>query len=369
MSSEPIRHPAADHASRRQFLTRGLALGATALCVPLVWRGVSAQPVQPAPTHAPAANTEAQGDAATGSAARRTQLVLLGTRGGPSVDPAQAQTASALLVDGHPYLVDCGYGALRQLVAAHVPYLAIDTIFLTHLHDDHTADLAALLSLQWSNGKSTATHVYGPYGTAALVEGALAFFRANVAIRMVDEGRSVDPAALFHGHDVAAGDRPMPVYSDARVSVQAVQNTHFPARSLARMPYRSLALRADTSQRSIVFAGDTAYSANVVRLARAADLFVCEIMDAGVLAQMRERAKAAVAAGHPDSIFRHLAETHSSPDDVARMASEAAVRTVVLNHQLPGPSGPLRYPITAFIDAVRRGYSGEVIVGSDLMVL
>lgn len=359
MSSKLMQDTAARPASRRRFLIHGMALGMSALSASLIWRGLPA---------AEADGAAGSGAAAPGSAPR-TQLVLLGTHGGPGIDPAQAQTASAVLVDGHPYLVDCGYGALRQLVAARVPYLQIDTIFLTHLHDDHTADLAALLSLQWTNGKSTPTDVYGPYGTATLVEGALAFFRANAAIRTVDEGRAVDPAALFHGHDIAAADQPIPVYTDARLTVQAVQNTHYPARSLARMPYRSLALRMNTPQRSIVFAGDTAYSANVVRLARAADIFVCEIMDAGVLASMRERARAAAAAGHPDNIFRHVADTHASPDDVARMATEAAVRSVVLNHQLPGPSGPLRYPVTAFIDAVRRGYTGEVIVGADLMVL
>jgi len=31
--------------------------------------------------------------------------------------------------------------------------------------------------------------------------------------------------------------------------------------------------------------------------------------------------------------------------------------------------GGLAYPITGFIDGVRKGFSGEVIVGADLMVL
>ncbi len=35
-----------------------------------------------------------------------TQIVLLGTRAGPGVDLTRAQTATAILVDGVPYLVD-----------------------------------------------------------------------------------------------------------------------------------------------------------------------------------------------------------------------------------------------------------------------
>ncbi|HTV79976.1 MAG TPA: MBL fold metallo-hydrolase [Steroidobacteraceae bacterium] len=299
-----------------------------------------------------------------------TWLVLLGTRAGPGIDLAHGQTASAVVVDGRPYLVDCGYGTLRQLVASHVGYQQISTIFFTHLHDDHTGDLPALLSYQWTNGKTTATDAYGPFGTSRLVTACLAVIRDNVEIRTADEGRTVDANAQFHGHDVAASDAPVPVFKDDRITVTAIENTHYPARSKAKMMHRSLALRVQTKDRSIVFAGDTAYSANVAKLAREADVFVCEIADAGMLEQMEERAKQAAAAGNPNNIYRHVAETHSSPADVARMASEANVKLVVLNHQLAGPTvGNVAYPATAFIDAVRKGYTGEVVVGQDLMVL
>jgi ribonuclease BN (tRNA processing enzyme) len=85
---------------------------------------------------------------------------------------------------------------------------------------------------------------------------------------------------------------------------------------------------------------------------------------------MAERSKAEAAAGNPNNIFRHVAETHSSPADVGRMAAEAQVKMVVLNHQLAGPApGNLGYPVTTFIQGVREQFSGEVIVGQDLMVL
>ncbi len=300
-----------------------------------------------------------------------TSLVLLGTHGGPGIDLTRAQTSSALVVDGMPYLIDCGYGAVRQLVASHVGYLGVNCVFFTHLHDDHTADLAALLSFQWTNGKTTPTDAYGPFGTTRMVEAALEFFGANVAIRTVDEGRKVDPAKQFRGHDVQATKEPLRIFADDRVVVSAVENTHYPPRSTARMPYRSIALRFDSRQRSIVFSGDTAYSANLVKLARGADVFVCEIIDPSVLEQMRTRARESAAAGNPNNIYRHVAETHSSPADVARMATEARVKTVVLNHLVFGPaaSDGLPYATTTLINDVRAGFRGEVIVGQDLMVL
>jgi ribonuclease BN (tRNA processing enzyme) len=86
---------------------------------------------------------------------------------------------------------------------------------------------------------------------------------------------------------------------------------------------------------------------------------------------MERRGQEEAAAGRPDNIFRHVAETHSTPADVGRMAEEAGVKTVVLNHLLPGavPPGALAYPVTAFIDGVRKQFGGEVVVGQDLMVL
>ena len=299
-----------------------------------------------------------------------TWLVLLGTRAGPGIDLTRGQTGSAVLVDGRPYLVDCGYGTVRQLVASKVGYLQISTVFFTHLHDDHTGDVPALFSYQWTNGKRTPTEAYGPYGTSRLVTACVAVIHVNVEIRTADEGRTVDVDTQFHGHDVPASDTPVQVFKDDRVTVTAVENTHYPPRSKANMMHRSLALRMDTRDRSIVFAGDTAYSGNVARLARGADVLVCEVADAGALAQMQERSKAETAAGRPNNIFRHVAETHSSPADVGRMAMEAGVRLVVLNHQLAGPAaGGLAYPVTLFIQGVRQVYSGEVVVGQDLMVL
>src|SRR5688500_7570662 len=84
-----------------------------------------------------------------------TRLVLLGTRGGPGVSLDRGESASAVVVDGVPYLVDCGYGTMRALVESGVGFQPVSAVFLTHLHDDHTADLAAMLAHQWTGSKMT----------------------------------------------------------------------------------------------------------------------------------------------------------------------------------------------------------------------
>jgi len=299
------------------------------------------------------------------------RLVLLGTQGGPNVNTRRAQGSNALVVDGRPYLVDCGYGAVRSLVAAGLGLQQINTGFITHLHDDHMADVAALLSLQWTGTKRQPTDIYGPFGTAAMVEAALAFTRANTEIRMTDEGRTIRPEQLFHGHDVPAQAMPVPVFKDDRLSVTAVESTHYPARATAKMPYRALAFRFDADGRSVVITGDTAYSKNIVGLARGVDLFVCEIIDEPQYEANQAAAARARAAGNEISVAQHVVETHSNNELVGRMASEAGVKTVVLTHLLPGSNRPdaAEYPDSSYIDGVRKFFSGEVIVGRDLMVL
>ena len=53
------------------------------------------------------------------------------------------------------------------------------------------------------------------------------------------------------------------------------------------------------------------------------------------------------------------------------MATEAGVKTVVLSHLLPGSNRntTAEYPDSSYIEGVRKAFSGQVIVGRDLMVL
>ena len=278
------------------------------------------------------------------------------------------ETASAVVIDGRTYLVDCGYGALGALRKAGVNYRDIGHVFLTHLHDDHTADLAAFLSHQWSDGRVTPTIVTGPYGTKSMVKAALDFSAANTAIRLVDEARSVKPSALFHGEDVKATATPLDVFSDEKVRVSSIENTHFPESSKRRMPYRSLAYRFETATRSIVFSGDTSYSEGVVKLAKDADVLVCETIEVASMRRAFERMVAGGAyADNAEGVWSHIVATHTSTEDAGRMAEEANVRTLVLDHLLPGALQTIDDSV--YLDGVRKHYSGKVVVGRDLMIL
>jgi len=362
--------------NRRRVLASAIELAAAgaAFGLPLLARAQNrAAPSAGAPAAAPAGAGPAGGGPAGGAGPLPpgTHLVLLGTQAGPGVGLTRSQTASIVAVDGVPYLFDCGYGTVRQLTAANVGVARVSTVFLSHLHNDHTSDLVALFAHQFTGSKATPTEVYGPPGTQALVRAAGDFLRADVEIRSVDEGRTNRTDMLVHGHDVAATAAPTLVYRDEHVTVITAENTHFPDRAKQQMAHRSLAYRVETKTRSIVFSGDTAYSKNLVELARGVDLFVCEVMAQSVYDRNMELAKADADAGRTTSVARHVAETHSTPADVGRMAAEAKVKTVVLYHQIAGqrPLNSLDTSASTFVDGVHAAFTGEVIVGQDLMVL
>lgn len=298
-----------------------------------------------------------------------TSLVLIGTQGGPNVNLTRGQHANAVVVGGVPYLVDCGYGTMRGLVQAGLLANDVPHVLLTHLHDDHTLDLAALFSLKWTSGNATPTAVHGPPGTEALVRAALAYLKPNADIRVTDEGRPDRPDHFFTGRNLTA-PKVAEVFRDERVTVTAVENTHFPERAMNAMSYRSLAYRFDTMDRSIVFSGDTAFSDNLVELARNADVFVCETIEMNLFRQLSQRAdEIEKETGDLNSVMRHIVETHSTTEDVGRMAAAAKVKMVVLSHLLPG-SNPGRggdLPDSAYVDDVKKHFAGEVIVGRDGM--
>ena len=66
------------------------------------------------------------------------------------------------------------------------------------------------------------------------------------------------------------------------------------------------------------------------------------------------------------TLREHLLASHSTPEQVGRVATEAGVGTLVLSHFVPG--GPMVADET-WLAAVRPHFSGRIIVARDLMTL
>lgn len=323
----------------------------------------------PGPTGGAGMSGAGMSSAGTSAGDSVDKLIFLGTQGGPRFGLLRGETATALVIGNQPYVLDCGYGAFRALIQAGIDVLTIAQFFVTHLHDDHVSDLAALLGHQWSQGRKDPTTVYGPYATDELVTGALAFNAADFRIRTADEGRTLVPADLFKGVVVDATDTPTKVYEDDHIVVTAIENTHFSDSLKMAIPDRSLAYRIDSASRSVVFSGDTTYTANIVTLAKGADILVCECMD---VVATRASFDAQVAAGaygdNPEGVWNHIVGAHTPCADAGRMATEANVKTLVVNHLVPGGLNPAELD-SNYIDQIAPSFPGKIVVAADQMIL
>jgi ribonuclease BN (tRNA processing enzyme) len=94
------------------------------------------------------------------------QLTIIG--GGTCVPSLKrGSPANFLKIGDKNILVDCGPGTMRQMLRAGISYKDIDYVFLTHFHNDHVADLTALLhALRWTPGykRKNQLVLVGPVG-------------------------------------------------------------------------------------------------------------------------------------------------------------------------------------------------------------
>lgn len=314
-----------DSPSRRRLLKAGALSAAMAAC-PTLLRAAGAAP------------------------ATRSRLILLGTAGGPTPKAARAAPASAIMVDGTIYVIDCGNGVARQMAEAGLDLGAIRDVFITHQHSDHNADYGNLLLLAWSGPLHSRVDTWGPPPLKAMTRLFLQMNDYDIRTRIADEGRP-PLAPLIVPHEITQAGL---VMKDDRVKVTAALVQHPPVSP-------AFAYRFDCPDRSIVFSGDTRPSENLVALARGADVLVHEVMYLPALDRL--------IASEPNAtrLREHLLAAHTSTKQVGRIATEAGVKMLVLNHFVPGGNPPV--PDEVWRDAVARHFKGRVVVGRDLMEL
>ena len=300
------------------------------------------------------------------TAAVATRWVTLGTLGGPVPMKARAQPANVLVVRGKYYVVDAGNGVAGQLVRAGINCRDIGTIFISHNHNDHNADMGTLMGIEWTEGRSDPINLYGPPGTEAAIKGFLQFFAANAEIRASEQSMPTAPEKVFLAHDIT---QPGLIFQDANIRVTAVENTHFHFRpgSPAEGKQKSYAFRFATPDKIIVYTGDTGPSEHVTELATGADLLISEVINVAAEKEMLAGQKGwqLAPAALKESLMRHFQQDHLSPEEVGKMAARARVKEVVLTHLVPPvPESELQ---RVYVDGVKKFYSGKVAVASDLM--
>jgi ribonuclease BN (tRNA processing enzyme) len=303
--------------------------------------GLSMVPVlaaapRPASAQTPSATSVAQQAQAALKDATGTKLVLLGTGAGPVPGRSRHMTSHVMLSNESAYVLDCG-----------------KSIFITHHHADHNIEYGPLPIVGWIQGMPLDVHAYGPPPLKRMTGDFMHAYRSTVDFWAEDF--KMKPLVSVNVKEVSVAG---PVTQDDNVKVSAIVVTHPPVKP-------ALGYRFDFKDRSIAFSGDTA-PLEVAKMAKGADVLVHEAM---YVPAVEKYIRAQVAAGRPvkvDDFMAHMKADHTPLEDVGRIATEAGVKTLVLSHLTPAID---RITDETWRAPVAKTFTGEIIVGKDLMVV
>ena len=124
-------------------------------------------------------------------------LNILGTASAlPTVN--RYPSAQVLDVRGRLFLIDCGEGVQMQIRRQRLSILKIDTIFITHLHGDHTFGIYGLLSTMSMLGRTAPLHIYAPEAFGKILSDFMASFGDGFRFEPVHHTVSArEPVKIF----------------------------------------------------------------------------------------------------------------------------------------------------------------------------
>ncbi len=87
----------------------------------------------------------------------------------PMPDPNRAKACIGVIAGGKVYFVDTGPQSYSKVALFRIPVARIGSIFYTHYHSDHIADLGEFNMNSWVLGREKPLDVYGPPGVERIV--------------------------------------------------------------------------------------------------------------------------------------------------------------------------------------------------------
>ncbi len=276
---------------------------------------------------------------------RTTQIVLLGT-GTPNADPDRSGPAVAIVVNGTPYLVDCGPGLVRRAAAAHragiegLEVSNLKRLFVTHLHSDHTAGYPDLILTPWVLGRDEPLKVYGPAGIRAMTDHVLKAYEEDIRVRIEGLEQANRVGCEVQVHEI----KPGLIYKDDNVAVRA-----FPVKHGSWT--HAYGFRFETPDRTIVVSGDTVPCPSLIENAKGCDVLIHEVYSKTAFAR------------RPPEWQRYHVGSHTSSTELAHIAQVVKPGLLILYHQLFWDSTE-----EELLGEIRRTYRGIVVSGKDLEV-
>jgi ribonuclease BN (tRNA processing enzyme) len=270
-------------------------------------------------------------------------LLVLGS-GGPRPF-GRAGTSYIVEVNGKPrILVDAGPGMFVRVGELSVDLEPVDTVLLTHLHIDHSGDLAGFFKARslTASASSIRFTVFGPAG------GGLFPSTSRLVNLLFDKGGAWEYQKTFGADEEIRGvDLPVELtWPERRILDQ--DGLRITAIATHHGDCPSVAYRVDNRNESIAFSGDMDASAlpNLIRLAKGCSLLVfhCAVLD-------------------PPNSPPLLYSFHTAPKNIGEAARDAGVQRLLLSHIAPDVEAAGR----SVLQSIRVSYKGQVGFAHDKM--
>jgi ribonuclease BN (tRNA processing enzyme) len=275
------------------------------------------------------------------------QVVMLGT-GTPIPDPDRSGPSVAVVAGGNAYIIDAGPGIVRRARAAadktRIAALApvrLNVLFLTHLHSDHTLGYPDLIFTPAVSGRPGALEVFGPKGTQEMTDHLLAAWKKDMDVRINGLEHGNANAYKVNVHEIDPSANQGVIRKDAGVTVKAFLVKH-------ATWDQAFGYRFETPTRTIVISGDMAPNPAIAANCAGCDVLVHEVY-------------CNPPGGRGGGAYYEAA--HTSAAELAKIATEAKPKLLVLYHQLYTGCTDAQ-----LVQQVQQGYSGQVVSAKDLDV-
>jgi ribonuclease BN (tRNA processing enzyme) len=274
-----------------------------------------------------------------------TKLVLLGT-GTPFADPTKSGPSLAIVVNNTSYIVDCGPGVVRRAAEASklgFPSLEasqLKTLFITHLHSDHTIGLADIILTPAVLDRNAPIRIYGPVGSKKMTNDLMSAYKEDIAIRIngLEKGDAI--AYQVYTNEIKEGQ----IYKDSNLTVTAFNVQHGQWDNAFGFVFQ-------TKDKKIVVSGDCTYSENLIKYAKDCDILVHEVYSDAGLKKRTQRWQ------------DYHSTFHTSTYQLADIANQVKPKLLILNHQLTFGTS-----LQSLLDELKSNYAGPVVNGADLDV-